>query len=528
MAEKIKKNDLCFLGLGTLFSAVLLVWFLLICTEDSISYDNSYQYFLNLHSWKEMFSLILVDYSPPLYSVVLKLFSMVFGTGLVTVRVLSLILLCSLFFFALFPLRRLMGSGCALTAAVLFLASSYNFYFGVAIRPTILAYVLTTGMFIYAALAFFSDKKSDLTVFTVLSILCMYTHNVSLIAAFCIYASSLVTALVRRRMDVFKRFLISGITVAVLYIPWLIVLITQTGNVSDHFWVSNDSLPYGLYLALMGYVGNLANDVLSLPSVMLIILLPFINIFLLLGKDDLKNAKGFADLLPVKKMKTGWPGIHKLLYLLLTVCLSVTIFYLVTEFVAPIFARRYFFIFSGAGIVILSSLATLCKNRKVPAVLLSVFAVFTFVFNTYEERKIIDMSDRDLMIADINGMTGSEPGFIDLYEETLGVTSYYFRDSKHYVTEDTFTVLPDFDVFGTDTVYMENGDDLWDYTDEVLLFSAIDFEYYDTDPVEYYLYYFKTPQDVELNYIGHYNLPYTNEIGYGIYDIDLYRVCRKR
>ena len=71
--EKTKRSNLIYALIGLGFTAALFVWSFLLCREDCTAYDNSYQYFLNLHSWKDMFDLIKLDYSPPLYSFVLKL-----------------------------------------------------------------------------------------------------------------------------------------------------------------------------------------------------------------------------------------------------------------------------------------------------------------------------------------------------------------------------------------------------------------------------------------------------------------------
>ncbi len=512
--------------LSLLFSLVLIIWFLLICTQNNTAYDNAYQYFLNLHSWKDMFDFILVDYSPPLYSVVLKLYTSIFGTSLVAYRTLSLILLCSMFFLSFFPIRRIFGKACSYLTAVLFLTSSYNFYFGVAIRPTVLAYTLTTAMFVYAISSYMEGKISELIKFSVCSILCMYTHNISLIAAFCIYATTIILALIRKNMDAFKKFLISGISVAVLFIPWLIVLLTQMGKASDHFWSCQENWSYAIYLSFIGFVSNLKQTTLALPVMLFIFALPLINVLVFIKKDKLKEARSVLDLFEVKDFKNGWQNTKKLLYLFLLVFVSVNAFYLVTEFIMPIFARRYFYIFSGAGIILLSGLATLCKNKKIPAVILSVLCLFTFGYNTIAERQIINMNDRERMIADINAMTNGKPEFIDFFEETLGVSTYYFPNAEHYVSDATFTVLPDFEVFGCDTTYINSGDNLWDHTDELYIFSAMDFEIFGIDPIEYYYEYFRNPEEITIEEVDVYILPYTNEIGYGVFDITLYRVTK--
>ncbi|MCQ2504812.1 MAG: glycosyltransferase family 39 protein [Saccharofermentans sp.] len=473
-----------------------------------------------------MFDFLQVDYSPPLYSVVLKLYSSVFGTDIIACRSFTLILICSQFFFAFFPIRRIFGKACSYAAAILFLTSSYNFYLGVAIRPTVLAYALTTGMFVYAVSAYTEEKLSELVKFSVFSILCMYTHNVSLIAAFCIYATTIILALIKKNMVVFKRFLISGITVAILFIPWLIVLLTQTKNVSDHFWSNKGTWPYALYLVFLGNTGNLKDILLSLPVLFFIFLLPLINIIVFIRKDRIKEARSLLDLIEIKDIKNGWQNPGKVFYLLLIVFMSVTGFYLVTELFLPIFTRRYFYTLSGAGIVVLASIATLCKNKKFPTAVISILCVFSFAVNTVSEMQIIRMSDRDRMVADITAMTDGKIQFIDFYEEALGVSSYYFPDAKHYVTDEIFTVLPNFDVFGDNTTYLHNGDDVWDYTDEVYIFSAFDFELSQLDPYEFYEYYFNTPENITIEEIDEYILPYPNEIGYGIFDVTLYRITK--
>ena len=153
----------------------------------------------------------------------------------------------------------------------MYISSAYLFYFSVEVRPAVLAYVLTTGMFVYAVLALFEGRKSDMIMFTVLACLCMYTHNVSLIAAFCVYGTTILLALIRKRFDVLKKFLISGITVAVLYIPWLIVLMEQYSNVMENYWSNEGTLLFAFFIVLIGIVENELVPYLSFITIIFII-----------------------------------------------------------------------------------------------------------------------------------------------------------------------------------------------------------------------------------------------------------------
>ena len=92
-----------------------------------------------------MYDLLLQDYSPPLYAIALKAYSVVFGTDLNVLRSANLILTAYLFFVTLFPLRRLTGAKCSLLSSVLILCSQYNYYFGHVIRPAYPGYILTTA-----------------------------------------------------------------------------------------------------------------------------------------------------------------------------------------------------------------------------------------------------------------------------------------------------------------------------------------------------------------------------------------------
>ena len=318
-----RKKELRYLCLGGVFTLLQFLFFFLLCRYDRITYDSSYQYSLNLHSLKEIFELLPMDYSPPLYSVLMKGYSAVFGYDLITMRFLSCILLSSLFFLALFPLRRLAGKYASVVASVLFLTSSYNLFFCVEIRPTVLAYILTTWMLVYAALIFFDTRKKDIVFFTVFASLCMYTHNVSLIIAFFVYGLAVILSIIIKRYDLTRRFLVSGLIVSVLYIPWLIVLIGQFQSVLDRYWSEHHSLGFGFYIAFFGIAENYLFMTMSLVPFAMIIFLPLINVLTAIDPSRYRSAKRLSELTTVKELKIKWPNIKKLLFMAAFVCLPL-------------------------------------------------------------------------------------------------------------------------------------------------------------------------------------------------------------
>ena len=501
-----KKNlTLRYSILWCVFTALLFLWTFLFLRVDSITFDSSYQYFLNCHSWKEMYNLVLIDYSPPLYAILLKAYSCVFGGSLVSLRMFSTVLLSSLFFFALFPLRRLMGEKSAIVAAVLFLTTNFNVYFGLEIRPTILAYVVTTGMLVYALLVFFGDKKSDLIAFTLLASMCMYTHYVSLVTAFCVYGVGVITSLIIKRKDLFKKYLLSGIAVTVMYIPWLLVFLSQFGSASDSYWSLRRSLFYGMSIALFGVISN--NYFGSADFVMLIVIffLPLVSILLLIDKKKFKSARHLSELISWKEIKAKCPDLIKLLYLTLIVVVSITGFWLITQFILPIFTERYFYIYSGGAILILSGIATFVKGKKWPAILMSSLMIFTFICNSFALKKIMNAGNEDKVDARIMELSGGDPVFIHFHEHGLELMGYNFPNSRHFISSDMYTVMNTLDVFGVDTTYLDSNDEIWNYTDEVYVFCEYNLMFQeDPNPITYYEHFFEDQDGLTVEIIDYY------------------------
>ncbi|MBQ7274103.1 MAG: glycosyltransferase family 39 protein [Clostridiales bacterium] len=494
-----------FVALWVLFTTTLILWSHLYLRINSITFDSSYEYFLNLHPWKEMMDLVLIDYSPPLYAVLLKIFSCIFGDGLVTLRVFSTVLLSLLFFFALFPLRRLMGAKCAVVAAVFFLTTNYNTYFGLEIRPTILAYVVTTGMMIYALLVFFGKEKRDLIAFTVLASLCMYSHYVSLVTAFCVYGTGVMAAIIMKKKDVLKNYLISGVTVTVLYIPWLIVFISQFGSAADSYWTLKRSLFYGASIALFGAVSNNWFIVADYIVLMLIFFLPLISLVLIIDRDRFNKARHINELITRDEIRRKCPDLGKLLYMALTLVISITFFWLITQFVLPIFTERYFYIFSGGAIIVLAGLCTFVKDKKAPAVMMSAVMIFTCICNTAALKRVISAGNEDIVNQKIMELSGGDPVFIHFHEHGLELMGYNFPDSKHFISCDMYTVMNTLDVFGVDTEYLDSNDDIWDYTDEVYVFCEYNLMFQkDPNPITYYESFFEDREGLTVEIVDYY------------------------
>ena len=115
------KSEKFYFLLFILLSAVGILINLPYCCDGMIKYDSSYQYALTLHPWKELWRLIMEDYSPPLYALLLKLVCVVFGHTLRVMRFTNSIVIVGLVFLSMFPVRKAFGTKTGFIAAVGFM-----------------------------------------------------------------------------------------------------------------------------------------------------------------------------------------------------------------------------------------------------------------------------------------------------------------------------------------------------------------------------------------------------------------------
>ena len=90
MKDFLKKHSVDFV----IIFVSILIYVLVIYPTININlltYDSSYQYALNQKDFSEMMRLIPYDYSPALYSIFLKTYSVIFGYSLSTLRFSSFI-----------------------------------------------------------------------------------------------------------------------------------------------------------------------------------------------------------------------------------------------------------------------------------------------------------------------------------------------------------------------------------------------------------------------------------------------------
>lgn len=496
-----KRENILFCIIWLLFVAAYSVLVMRFQMYDCIDYDSSYQYFLNLHSPGEMIELLKLDYSPPLYACLLKVYSTLFGSSLSILRISSLVIMAYFFYLLLFPLRRLLGKQAAFLSAVMLFCSDYNIYFGHIIRPTLLGYVLTTGVFIYAALSYFERSISDVIKLAILSIASMYTHHTSLISAFCVYAILCILSLKKTNRSLLKPYLISGSVIAVLYVPWLMVTLRQLGNASESFWNLRMTMSETLDYLLLRPLANKNIGILALIVLVVILLSLLVSPLLLLDRKKIHNAKTFKDLRGIVSSPEDISHIKKTGLMLVMVAVSFIAFYLFS-YKLNIQSPRYFYVLTGGVFICFASFIVSGDRKKILTGLTTVIMSVALICSYIKAYSVSNDSEINRLYSDINASRedASSLIFYHPYENDLGVGCYLFPDAVHVTDENTFTVLLTYDVFTADIRDLEPSQSITDLTDNfyVLQYSN------DSD----YCYVPLKDGSYSVTKIGVYYLPY--------------------
>ena len=508
---KLTKETYIFGGIWLLFMVLTFIAFITFQSYNCVDYDSSYQYFLVQHGWKDMHGLLLKDYSPPLYTYVLKAYSLVFGSSLNALRGSNLILTGYLFFLSLFPLRKLAGAKCSLIGSVLLLCSQFNCYFGHLIRPTYAGYVLTTAVFIYAALSFFDKEGKYVITLAVVSLLSMYTHNVSLISAFCVYGILCILTLISKDKKKFLRYLISGGIIGVLYLPWLAVTTSQLGAVNKDFWSLRMGVGETVDFVYSYPFFNRSNDIVNLVIALFVMASCIAGIVVIVDRKKLRKAQTLKDLGGILKDEESKDILKKSCFIALMQIVSLAAFFIFSHKLGTQ-SPRYFYVLTGGALIFMGGFMSLADKKHIVTIIALIVMPINMVTNYLFFDKNANESEVDRLYSDISAAATNSDKLYFYHgdESSLGTDSYLFDQGVHMVDINTYTVLQTYDVFTTDVRYIEGGN-FFAETDEIFVVTFSPF-FFPMDPSGY-----------EYEEIGVYKLPYVGtETGY--IDVHAYRV----
>lgn len=508
--ERLKSNRV-FIIIFLFASLLSLIHILPPFSADIINYDSAYQYCLTVQSPSEIARLIPEDYSPPLYTILLKLWTLVFGTSLAAMRSMSLLVIVGMLFLAAFPVRKAFGDKVSVLCTVFFFFTSINYKLIPEIRPTFFAYFFVTAAGVYCCLAFFKDIKYSYICFTVFSVCAMYTHNLGLLSAVAFYAIGLAAALLRKEFSKAKKIFASGIVSAVCYIPWLSVVLGQFENVRKNYWSNADISLFRIYSKTFLFnFTDFGKDYISrfLEIAIILALLAFFVAAVL--KSGIKNIKRFSDI-DILNLKKHGEEYFNALFMAFIFIGPIILWILFSIFFHPIFTERYFYIYGGIAMLCFA-LLTVRLGKKIGVIVMSVIMAVNFGIASVNLKNELNDSDFLDMISKIEAdHPDGDIAFLHSHEWTLGIMMYYFPEARHYVFEDTWCVLNTYDVFPSEVINIGGIENMEDHEDEFIIFSGY---FPDTDYLLASV--LEENTDAKISFEGSYKEPYTYQKTWGL------------
>ncbi len=223
------------------------VWFALIFVFSALFYlyninfsnlwiDEAFTEALVRHSFGAITGLIRNDFHPPLYFYALKIFVSLFGISVFTIRLFSVLGVMATILLGYITGQRVFGKAGALYFCLLIMSLPMLASYSHEARMYTWGAFTVTGVFLYAVIFLSSNRKKDLTLLMIFSLIAAYTHYYALLAA--IWANVFVSVyLFFKKNNSFRTHLLFSLITVLLYIPWIAVMFGQTQKVMQSFWV---------------------------------------------------------------------------------------------------------------------------------------------------------------------------------------------------------------------------------------------------------------------------------------------------
>lgn len=443
-------------------AAVLVFLFFPARASYIINYDSSYQYFLTQQSLGDIWALLPADYSPPLYALLLKLFCMLFGHTLYVMRVFNLLPVVGMLALALFPVRRIFSTRAGVLCALFSLLSSCMLHYLPEVRPTVPAMFIMMAVTVYACDLYISRSRRAFITFTAVSVIALYTHNIAMLGTFGVYCALLADSLLRKQFPFFKRVLASGVVTAVVYVPWLVVLLAQTGNVRKNFWVGSSSL---LDVAQWVFASPVMEYTMLVFPVLAAVIIAAGAAVYLIGRRSRKRSGKLPE-----RTERDKEQISLIKLLALMVAFSVVVYILFNFYIKNVNTRRYCFIIGMEWIVLAAVLADRYLKPIFSYALAAVMGL-----SAGAQTCSIDVLTEQATLPEMIEKLGDQPVFLHYHEWSLGMMLYYFPEGKHYVCDDTYTILTTYDCFGKGVVTdIGAAGNIGDYAEEFIVFDQTD------------------------------------------------------
>ena len=442
-----KKYNLFFAVI--VFAALALYGALLVGTD--IWYDEAYTFGVIRHGFIDMCRITAADVHPPLYYILLKIFTAPFSDKLLISKIFSIIPMLIIMITGGVQLKRIFNKSVSLCFMALFLIFPFVISYSVEIRMYSLAAMFVFLTALYGYKSYEEGNVSDFVLFGIFGVCAAYTHYFALVSISIVYLIVLVCILKYKR-GLLKRWIICAALTVIAYLPWIGCFARQIAfKINNEYWI--DPITGNTLLGYLKDTFASGHSKVLIYFVELIFALLFLNVMFSGGRKE-RNISAFAIII--------WAGT-----ILLGVIASIA--------VRPIFVIRYsipsipvFLVFAAIAIANM-------RPREIQAaamIIIAISGINNYVTILSRECEYWDIGFRDEL--------AERYSYADCYviadtsekikaEHYKGVLAYYETEKPIYSYQTVTAVVPFDNVRSIDSFKIEENDTIilmkyWDTT----------------------------------------------------------------
>jgi uncharacterized membrane protein len=408
-----KKSDAKYNAIIVLLICIFSLSYISLIFNNNLWTDEAYT--VELVSGNSIWGIIsgtANDVHPPLYYIIAKVFISIFGSSIQVYKIVSVIPMFLTMLMGLIFVTKWFGGRAGILFILFVNAIPCVLEYAVQVRMYSLAIFFVTLSSLMAYKVFECDNVRYYVALSIAVLCACYVHNFAMISVFFIFIILGILLLIKERKFPIKWF-VSGISIAILYLPWLLVLYRQTTVRVDNYWIEPVTLE-----TVLGYPNDIFGSRIPYSTAMFVIICLFAlvaSIVRLVRRHD--KVSGFSILLMFVPILTATVGI------------------VVSVLVTPFFIARY--IIPCMGILAISLAVSYCHESNFSFCMLCVFLVImygnSYYTNYVDEYKsthtqeLLDYLDENMGENDVIVYNYSLYGFI---------YRCYFDDEKLSYIED--------------------------------------------------------------------------------------------
>jgi len=225
--------------------------------NNAIWVDEAYSLSFIQHSWNDLIQLLIMDVHPPFYYIILKAVSLIFGSSIFVMKMVSVFPIVLMVIFVTLFLKKEFSRKAALVFLLSCIVSQSITYYAIEIRMYSWALFFITSMAISAWYFFKSGEKRWWITMLLCALGAAYTQYWAAVGAAIGYILLFFYAF-RYRKDKIISMLLLAVFGIVLYLPWLPVFIAQFTQVSSNYWIKPLSIQNVFdFIMILFSTGNL-------------------------------------------------------------------------------------------------------------------------------------------------------------------------------------------------------------------------------------------------------------------------------